>query len=52
MEKAGVQLSVISAWARHYSPAFTMSTHVHAEAEDLAEGWDALGLIYGSGEPS
>jgi integrase len=52
MEKAGVPVSVISAWAGHYSAAFTMATYVHGEAEDLAEGRDALRLIYGSGEPS
>lgn len=52
MEKAGVPVSVIAAWAGHYSAAFTMATYVHAEAEDLAGGRDALGRIYGSGEPS
>jgi integrase len=38
MEKAGVPVSVIAAWAGHYSGAFTMSQYVHANPEDLAAG--------------
>jgi integrase len=49
MEKAGVPVSIISAWAGHYSGAFTMATYVHASAEDLAAGRDALAAIYRSG---
>jgi integrase len=52
MEKAGVPVSVISAWAGHYSAAFTMATYVHANADDLAAGRDALSAIYRTGEPS
>ena len=43
MEKAGVPVSVISAWAGHYSGAFTMATYVHAEAEDLGDGQGRTG---------
>lgn len=50
MEKAGVAPSVISAWAGHYSAAFTMATYVHANPEDLAAGRDALAAIYRSEE--
>jgi integrase len=46
MEKAGVPVSIISAWAGHYSGAFTMATYVHASPEDLAAGRDALAAIY------
>jgi integrase len=49
MEKAGVPVSIISAWAGHYSGAFTMATYVHASAEDLAAGRDALAAIYRTG---
>jgi integrase-like protein len=35
MEKAGVPVSVIAAWAGHYSGAFTMSQYVHANPDDL-----------------
>jgi integrase len=52
MEKAGVPVSIISAWAGHYSGAFTMATYVHASAEDLAAGRDALAAIYGAEGPS
>ena len=52
MEKAGVPVSIIAAWAGHYSAAFTMATYVHANPEDLAAGRDALASIYGTGEPS
>jgi integrase len=48
MEKAGVPVSVISAWAGHYSAAFTMATYVHANPDDLATGRDALASIYRS----
>jgi len=48
MEKAGVPVSVIAAWAGHYSGAFTMATYVHANPDDLAAGRDALAAIYGS----
>jgi integrase len=50
MEKAGVPASIISAWAGHYSAAFTMATYVHANPEDLAAGRDALAAIYRAGE--
>jgi integrase len=50
MEKAGVPVSIISAWAGHYSGAFTMATYVHASAEDLAAGRDALAAIYRAGD--
>jgi len=46
MEKAGVPVSVIAAWAGHYSGAFTMATYVHANPDDLAAGRDALAAIY------
>ena len=52
MEKAGVPVSVISAWAGHYSAAFTMATYVHANPDDLAAGRDALSAIYRMGGPS
>jgi integrase len=52
MEKAGVPVSVIAAWAGHYSGAFTMSQYVHASAEDLEGGRDALARIYRAGETS
>ena len=52
MEKAGVAASIISAWAGHYSAAFTMATYVHANPEDLAAGRDALAAIYRTGKPS
>jgi integrase len=45
MEKAGVPVSVISKWAGHYSPAFTMATYVHATGDDLRTGADALSKI-------
>jgi integrase len=51
MEKAGVPVSIISAWAGHYSGAFTMATYVHANPDDLAAGRDALAAIYRTGEP-
>ena len=52
MEKAGVPVSIIAAWAGHYSAAFTMSQYVHANPDDLAAGRDALAAIYRMGEPS
>ncbi len=48
--KAGVPLSVIAAWAGHYSGAFTMSQYVHANPDDLAAGRDALAAIYRPGD--
>jgi integrase len=51
MEKAGVPVSVIAAWAGHYSGAFTMATYVHANPDDLAAGRDALSAIYRAGGP-
>lgn len=52
MEKAGVPVSIIAAWAGHYSAAFTMATYVHANPEDLAAGRDALAAIYRAEESS
>jgi integrase len=46
MEKADVPVSVIAAWAGHYSGAFTMATYVHANPDDLAAGRDALAAVY------
>jgi integrase len=51
MEKAGVPVSIIAAWAGHYSAAFTMATYVHASPDDLAAGRDALARIYRAGGP-
>jgi integrase len=51
MEKAGVPVSVIAAWAGHHSGAFTMATYVHANPGDLAAGRDALSAIYRAGGP-
>jgi integrase len=48
MEKAGVPVSVIAAWAGRYSGAFTMATYVHANPDDLAAGRDALAAVYRS----
>jgi integrase len=52
MEKAGVPVSIIAAWAGHHSGAFTMSRYVHANPDDLAAGRDALAAIYGTGRTS
>ncbi len=52
MEKAGVPISIVSAWAGHYSGAFTMATYVHASPDDLAAGRDALAAIYRAEESS
>jgi integrase len=52
MEKAGVPVSIIAAWAGHYSGSFTMSQYVHANPDDLAAGRDALAAIYETGRPS
>jgi integrase len=52
MEKAGVPVSIISAWAGHYSASFTMGAYVHASPEDLAAGRDALAAIYQAGDTS
>ena len=48
MEKAGVPVSILAAWAGHYSGAFTMSQYVHANPDDLAAGRDALAAVYRS----
>jgi hypothetical protein len=45
MEKSRVPVSVVAAWAGHYSGAFTMSQYVHANPGDLAVGRDALAAI-------
>jgi integrase len=53
MEHAGVPISIISAWAGHYSGAFTMAQYVHGNnPDDLAAGRDALASIYRAGEQS
>jgi integrase len=52
MEHAGVPVSILAAWAGHYSGAFTMSQYVHASPDDLAAGRDALSAIYRAGETS
>jgi integrase len=46
MEKAGVPISIISKWAGHYDPSFTMKTYVHASDEDLKQGSQALAKIH------
>lgn len=46
MEKAGVPISIVSKWAGHYDTAFTYSTYVHADDEDLQTGTAALGRLY------
>jgi integrase len=46
LEKAGVPISIVSAWAGHYDAAFTLSNYVHAGAPDLAQGRDALARIF------
>jgi integrase len=46
MEKAGVPISIISKWAGHYDSSFTMKTYVHATAEDLEQGRQALAKIH------
>src|SRR5213079_76546 len=45
MEKAGVEISVISKWAGHYDSAFTQKTYVHAAGDDLERGKRALAKI-------
>jgi integrase len=52
MEHAGVPVSILAAWAGHYSGAFTMSQYVHANPDDLAAGRDALAAVYRSEGPS
>jgi integrase len=52
MEHAGVPVSILAAWAGHYSGAFTMSQYVHANPDDLAAGRDALSTIYRTEESS
>ncbi|HEX4062343.1 MAG TPA: tyrosine-type recombinase/integrase, partial [Streptosporangiaceae bacterium] len=46
MEKAGVPISIVSKWAGHYDPAFTMKTYVHASEDDLERGREALAKIH------
>ena len=46
MEKDGVPMSIISAWAGHHDIKFTYSNYVHTNAEDLQEGSTALGKLY------
>lgn len=46
MEKASVPISIVSKWADHYDTAFTYSTYVHADDEDLRTGTDALAKLY------
>jgi integrase len=46
VEKAGVPISIISKWAGHYDSSFTMKTYVHASAEDLEQGRQALAKIH------
>lgn len=46
MEHAGVPVSILAAWAGHYSGAFTMGQYVHTNPGDLAAGRDALSAIY------
>lgn len=48
LEKAGVPISIVSAWAGHYDAAFTLRTYVHAGTADLAAAGDALARIYGA----
>jgi integrase len=48
MEHAGVPVSILAAWAGHYSGAFTLSQYVHANPDDLAAGRDALAAVYRS----
>ena len=50
MEKAGVPISIISAWAGHGTPEFTYRVYSHARQDDLVAGRDTLGRIYGAGE--
>lgn len=45
MEKAGVPISIISAWAGHYDPAFTYKEYVVAEEADLKEGMNVLAAL-------
>jgi integrase len=46
MEKAGVPISIVSAWAGHYDPSFTYKVYVHGDnAEDLAKGGEQLAQI-------
>jgi hypothetical protein len=46
MEKAAAPISIISRWAGHYDPAFTMKTYVHASDDDLQQGRQALAKIH------
>lgn len=47
MEKAGVPISIVSRWAGHYDPSFTLRQYVHADdIEDMRQGTAALGKLY------
>lgn len=46
MVKQGVAISIVSAWAGHHDPGFTLSNYVHTNDEDMSEGADTLGRIY------
>src|SRR5262249_11849252 len=47
MEKAGVPISIVSAWAGHYDPSFTYSTYVRGDnTEALKRGSDTLAQNY------
>ena len=37
---------IISKWAGHYDSSFTMKTYVHASADDLKQGRQALAKIH------
>lgn len=45
LEKAGVPISIVSAWADHYDPSFTYSNYVHAGTPDLSAAAGALARI-------
>jgi integrase len=44
--RLGVPISVISKWAGHYDPAFTMKTYVRASDADLKAGARTLARIH------
>ena len=46
MEHAGVPISIVSKWARHYDAAFTQRTYVHANDLDLEQGHRARARIH------
>ena len=43
---AGVPISIISKWAGHYDPVFTLKTYAHASDEDLQRGQAPLARIH------